>query len=107
MEGYQTAYDEEPSYHSAGGYAAGMILEKAIRAADSVDPQALKTAMDGMDILTFYGHIKFETSAEAHGLQIGHSMVYVQWQKDGAGNLSKQVVWPMEGATADALYPKP
>jgi len=104
---YTAAYDAEPSYHSAGGYAAGLILQKAIEDADSVDPEEVKAAMDKMDILTFYGRIKFDTSAEAHGLQIGHDMVYIQWQKDASGNLMKQVVWPLEGATADTLYPKP
>jgi len=104
---YEAAYDEEPSYHSMGGYVAGQILQKAIIDADSTDPAAVKAAMDAMDMLTAYGHIKFDTSAEAHGLQIGHSMVYIQWQKDDAGNLMKQVVWPLEGKTADTLYPKP
>jgi ABC-type branched-subunit amino acid transport system substrate-binding protein len=104
---YEAAYDEEPSYHSMGGYAAGQILQKAIIDADSTDPEAIKAAMDAMDILTGYGRIKFDTSEEAHGLQIGHSMVYIQWQKDDAGNLMKQVVWPLEGKTADTLYPKP
>jgi hypothetical protein len=58
-----------------------------------------------MDVLIFFGHVKFDTSAEAHGLQIGHSMVYIQWQKDSSGALLKQVVWPAEGATAETLYP--
>jgi branched-chain amino acid transport system substrate-binding protein len=107
VEGYEAAYDEEPSYHSMGGYAAGQILQKAIMDADSTDPEAIKKAMDAMDILTAYGRVKFDTSEEAHGLQIGHSMIYIQWQKDDAGNLVKQVVWPLEGATADTLYPKP
>jgi branched-chain amino acid transport system substrate-binding protein len=107
VAGYEAAYDQEPSYHSMGGYAAGQILEKAIIDADSLDPEAIKAAMDGMDVLTGYGRIKFDTSEEAHGLQIGHSMVYIQWQEDDAGNLVKQVVWPLEGATADTLYPKP
>ena len=108
VEAYEAAYyGEEPSYHSAGGYVAGLILQKAIVDADSVDPAAIKAALDNMDIMTFYGRVKFETSAEAHGLQIGHDMVYIQWQKDDAGNLMKQVVWPLEGATADTLYPKP
>ena len=104
---YQAAYDEEPSYHSMGGYVAGQILQKAIIDADSTDPDAVKAAMDALDMLTAYGHIKFETSAEAHGLQIGHDMVYIQWQKDDAGSLVKQVVWPPEGKTAEILYPKP
>ncbi len=104
---YEAAYNEEPSYHSIGGYAAGQILQKAIIDADSTEPMAIKAAMEKMDILTCYGHVKFETSAEAHGLQVGHDMVYIQWQKDDAGNLAKQVVWPLEGATAETLYPKP
>ncbi|MEJ2750085.1 MAG: amino acid ABC transporter substrate-binding protein, partial [Anaerolineae bacterium] len=108
VSAYEAAYDgEEPSYHSAGGYAAGLILAKAIEDADSVDPDAVRAALEDMDLLTFYGHIKFDTSAENHGLQIGHSMVYIQWQEDDSGNLVKQVVWPLEGATAETLYPKP
>jgi ABC-type branched-subunit amino acid transport system substrate-binding protein len=95
----------EPSYHAAGGYVAGLMLEKAIRDADSIDPAAVKAALDNMDLMTFYGHIKFDITPEAHGLQIGHSMVYVQWQRDEAGNLVKQVVWPLEGATAETIYP--
>lgn len=107
VSAYEAAYDgEEPSYHSAGGYAAGLILQQAIIAADSTDPEAVKAALDAMDLLTFFGHIKFDTTAEAHGLQIGHSMVYIQWQ-EGADGLAKQVVWPAEGATAETLFPLP
>jgi ABC-type branched-subunit amino acid transport system substrate-binding protein len=103
---YEAAYDgEEPSYHSAGGYAAGLILQKAILDADSIDPAAVKEALDAMDLLTFFGHIQFDTSEEAHGLQTGHSMVYIQWQEDG--ELVKEVVWPLEGATKELLYPMP
>jgi len=58
-----------------------------------------------MNLLTFYGGVKFDTSAEAHGLQLTHEMVYIQWQKDTGGALVKQVVWPAEGKSADALYP--
>jgi branched-chain amino acid transport system substrate-binding protein len=106
VQNYETAYDgEEPSYHSAGGYAAGVVLQKAVEEADSTDPAAIKAALDNMDVLTFFGHIKFDTSPEAHGLQTGHSMVYIQWQTDEAGNLLKQVVWPLEGATAETIYP--
>ncbi|MBC8264143.1 MAG: amino acid ABC transporter substrate-binding protein [Anaerolineales bacterium] len=107
IQTYEAAYDEEPSYHSAGGYAAGVILQKAIEDADSTDSAAIKAALDKMQVLTFYGGIKFDITPEAHGLQIGHSMVYIQWQKDGAGNLMKQVVWPLEGATAETIYPIP
>jgi branched-chain amino acid transport system substrate-binding protein len=105
VNSYKAAYGEDPSYHSAGGYVAGLILQKAIETAGSLDTDAIKQALDGMDVTTFYGHIKFDTSADNHGLQIGHSMVYVQWQKDANGNLVKQIVWPEAGATAPVLYP--
>ncbi len=104
VKAYQEAYNEEPSYHSAGGYAAGLVLEKAILDADSVDPAAVKAALDNMDLMIFFGHIKFDTTEEAHGLQIGHEMVYVQWQKDG-DTLKKVIVWPKDAATAEPLYP--
>lgn len=103
---YMEAYGEEPSYHAAGGYVAGLLLQKAIEEAGTLDTQAVKSALDNLDTLTFFGQIKFDTSAESHGLQIGHSMIYVQWQGD-ASSLAKQVVWPEAGATAPALYPKP
>jgi hypothetical protein len=33
-------------------------------------------------------------------------MVYIQWQ-DENGTLTKEVVWPAEGASAKPIYPKP
>ena len=104
---YEAKYGEEPGYHAAGGYAAALILEKAIRTAGSTDPEAVKSALDDMDLLTFYWHVKFDTTEEAHGLQAAHDMVYVQWQKDADGNLIKEVVWPVEGQSAEPLYPLP
>jgi len=104
---YTAAFGEEPSYHAAGGYVAGLLLQNAIEAAGSTDPAAIKAALDAMDILTFFGRTKFNTTPENHGLQIGHSMVLIQWQEDASGNLVKQVIWPPEGATAEALYPMP
>jgi branched-chain amino acid transport system substrate-binding protein len=104
---YTGAYDgEEPSYHSAGGYAAGVVLQNAVLTADSTDPAAIKAALDAMDLMIFFGNIKFDTSEENHGLQIGHSMIYIQWQ-EGEDGLAKQVVWPKAGATSDAIYPIP
>jgi len=105
VSAYTARFNEEPSYHSAGGYGAGLILQKAIEKADSLDTEKVKAALESLNMLTCYGHIQFDTSAEAHGLQIGHEMVYVQWQKDAQGKLVKQVVWPEEGKSAEALYP--
>jgi branched-chain amino acid transport system substrate-binding protein len=107
VAGYKAANNEDPSYHSAGGYAAGLILQAAIQKADSIDTDKVKTAMDGLDLMTFFGRTKFDTTAEAHGLQVAHEMVYIQWQKDASGALGKQVVWPDAVKTAEAVYPIP
>lgn len=106
VDAYKAKYDADPSYHGAGGYAAGLLLQKALEDAGSTDTGDIKTALDNLDILTFFGHTKFNTTPEAHGLQIGHTMVYIQWQKEG-DNLVKLIVWPEEAATASTLYPRP
>jgi len=105
VSAYKAEYGEDPAYHAAGGYAAGLILQKAIETAGSVEPDKIKAALDAMDLITCYGHVKFDTTAEAHGLQTAHEMVYIQWQKDASGTLVKQVVWPAEGKSADPIYP--
>ncbi|MFN8561383.1 MAG: ABC transporter substrate-binding protein [Anaerolineae bacterium] len=103
-DAYMAAYGEEPSYHAAGGYVSGLLLQKAIEDADSVETDAVKGALDSLNLLTFFGRIQFDTTPDAHGLQIGHSMMYVQWQGT-ADSLEKQIVWPPEAVTAQPLYP--
>jgi ABC-type branched-subunit amino acid transport system substrate-binding protein len=100
---YQAKYNEAPSYHSAGGYVAGLILQQAIQKAGSTDTAKIKAALDAMNAMTFYGDIKFATDAKNHGLQQGHEMVYIQWHKDNQGKPVKQIVWPEAAATASAM----
>lgn len=105
---YRAAYKgQAPSYHAAGGYAAGLVLQKAIEEAGMLDTKAIKSVLESMDLLTFFGRIKFDTTTARHGLQIGHEMVYIQWQRGQDGKLSKQVVWPSAGASAELIYPIP
>lgn len=104
ISGYKARFGSEPGYHAAGGYAAGLIFQKAIEDAGSLDPAQIKSAFEKMDLLTFFGRIKFDTG-KAYGKQIGHEMVYLQWQ-NVAGKLDKPVVWPLEGKSADVLLKK-
>jgi ABC-type branched-subunit amino acid transport system substrate-binding protein len=101
---YQAKYgNEEPSYHSAGGYAAGLILQKAIEKAGSTDTEKVKAAIDQEDMYTFYGRIKFSTDPKSHGLQVGHEMIVIQWQKDPQGKPQKVAVYPDVAATGKAI----
>ena len=102
-EAYKKKYNEDPSYHSAGGYAAGMILQAAIEKAGSIDTDKVKKALDDMKLSSFYGVIQFANGKENHGLQIGHEMVYIQWFKDPQGTFVKQIVWPEAAASAKAF----
>jgi len=60
-----------------------------------------------MNLMTFFGAIQFDTSEEAHGLQIAHKMVVAQWQKNDAGELVRVIIAPADVATNEPLYPIP
>jgi len=101
---YTAKYNMEPSYESAGGYAAGLILQYGIEKAGSLDSEKVAGVLNGLDATTFYGRTKFATAANEHGLQVGHSMVIAQWQKKG-GKLTKEVVWPLANKSSNLVYP--
>ena len=103
VQAYKKAYGYVPGYHAAGGYVAALVLQKAIEDAGCIKTDRVKKALEGMDIATFYGNIKFDTG-EFYGRQIGHSMVYLQWQNKN-GKMVKEVVWPLEGKSSDLVYP--
>jgi branched-chain amino acid transport system substrate-binding protein len=102
---YEDKYHAPPSYESAGGYAAGLVLQHAIEQAGSLDANAVTAALDRTDLTLFYGQVKFATSADEHGLQAAHEMVLAQWQKNKQGQLVKQVVWPKSAETAKLVFP--
>jgi branched-chain amino acid transport system substrate-binding protein len=103
VEAYKKAYGYEPGYHAAGGYVAGLVLQKAIETAGTLDTEEVKKVLENMDIMTFYGRISFDTG-EYYGRQKGHEMVYLQWQKKN-GELVKEVVWPEYAKSANLVYP--
>ncbi|MBV8324129.1 MAG: amino acid ABC transporter substrate-binding protein [Hyphomicrobiales bacterium] len=101
---FQAKFKAPPDYHSASGYTSGVVLERAIEKAGSLDPAKVTAALDATDFTTFFGHIKFATDPSHHGLQSAHAMVLAQWQKQG-GKLGRQVVWPSAAKSADLIYP--
>jgi len=102
---YTAKYKLDPSYESAGGYATGLILQHAIEQAGSIEAEKVAQALNGTDAVTLFGRTKFATEANQHGLQVGHTMVIAQWQKDKSGKLAKQVVWPLANKSANIVYP--
>lgn len=102
---YTAKYNAPPSYESAGGYASGLILQRAIEQAGGIDTAKVTQALNATDITTFYGRTRFSTQPNEHGLQVGHTIFLAQWQKDKSSKLVKQVVWPLAGKSADLVYP--
>ncbi len=105
---FTKAFEEKfkipPGYHAGGGYASGLILQRAIEQAESIDPEKVAAALNAMNVTTLFGPTRFATDAKSHGLQIAHEMVLTQWQMKG-GKLVKEVVWPTSAQTAPLAYP--
>lgn len=102
---YEARFHVTPGYHAAGGYATGLILQHAIEEAGSLKTGKVAAALNKMNTTIFYGHVRFANKPSRHGLQVGHAMTLAQWQKDKAGDLTKEVVWPKSAGTAPLLYP--
>ena len=100
---YRNTYHQEPGYHAAGGFASALVIQKAIEETGTLDSNKVKQALDRMNIMTFYGQIKF-AQGKYHGLQIGHEMVYLQWLKSD-NKLVKEIVWPLSAANAKLVFP--
>jgi branched-chain amino acid transport system substrate-binding protein len=103
---FQDKFHLKADYHAASGYTSGVVLQHAIELAGSIDPEKVTAALNGMDITTFFGHVKFMTDPGHHGLQAAHEMVLAQWQMVN-GKLGRQVVWPQAAKSADLLFPIP
>jgi branched-chain amino acid transport system substrate-binding protein len=101
---FEDKFHAKADYHAASGYTDGMILQHAIEQAGSIDPEKVTAALNAIDVTTFFGHIKFATDPEHHGLQVAHEMVLAQWQKVN-GKPGRQVVWPDAAKSAPLIYP--
>jgi len=93
---YMAAYGHAPDFVAAQGYNIGVIIEKCVEAAGTLDGRALKETARGLDLLTFYGRFK----TDPKGSQTGHEMVTVQWQGG-----EKVVIYPETASSGRLVYP--
>ena len=101
---FEEKYHMPPGYHAAGGYAGGLLFQRAIERAGSIDPAKVAAELNKMKVTTLWGGTQFSTDPKSHGLQLAHQMVLTQWQMEG-GKLVKEVIWPTAAATAKAAFP--
>ncbi len=86
-------------YQVAESTAAVIAFWRAIEKANSLDPTKVRDAIAALDIMTFYGQVKFDS----RGINTFKPMAIEQLQPDG----HKYTVWPASVAEKDALYPMP
>jgi branched-chain amino acid transport system substrate-binding protein len=89
---------QEPSYHTAAGYAGCLIYAEAVKKAGTLDADKVRDQLLKMEIKTAFGEYKVEPD----GFQIAHKTVMLQWQ-DG----KRIVVWPDDLANGKMRYPTP
>ncbi|MFQ5554182.1 MAG: amino acid ABC transporter substrate-binding protein [Acidimicrobiia bacterium] len=93
---YEGEWSEPPSYQAAESTAAALVLQLAIQEAGSLDQDAVRTALQNLDVTTFYGPIRFDDT----GKNVAKPMGAIQIQ-DG----QTHVVAPSAAAVTDLLYP--
>jgi branched-chain amino acid transport system substrate-binding protein len=84
--GFRARFGDRPEYPAAQTYAAGLIIQRCVELAGTLEDEALRQAADTLSGQTFYGSFRLDPVT---GEQIGHTMVVVQWHNGG-----KRVVWP-------------
>jgi branched-chain amino acid transport system substrate-binding protein len=86
-------------YQVAESAVAVIAYQKAIEKAGTIEPTKVRDALAALDMMTFYGKIKFD----ARGVNIYKPMAVEQYQPDG----NKYTVWPQDVAEKQLLYPMP
>jgi branched-chain amino acid transport system substrate-binding protein len=87
------------AYQVAESAIAVIAYQRSIEKAGTLDPSKVRDALAAIDMMTFYGQIRFD----ARGVNIYKPMVVEQLQPDG----KKYTVWPSNVAEKEALYPMP
>ena len=100
--GYAAAFTREvghaPDYHNAEATAAGLAFQYALQRAGSTDREAVRDALARLDVVTFFGLLKFD----ARGLNVFKPMVVNQIQGPRL-----VTIYPYRLSDAKPVYPAP
>jgi branched-chain amino acid transport system substrate-binding protein len=73
---YKQKFGANASAQSAYGYAAGQVLEAAVRLADSLDQGAVREQLQSMKFRSLLGHYRVDGA----GIQVAKTTYVLQWQ---------------------------
>jgi branched-chain amino acid transport system substrate-binding protein len=95
---FQKKYGHVPDYHNAESTATCLAFQYAIEKAGTLDPKAVRDALASLDVVTFYGLLKFDS----RGINVYKPMAVNQIQ-----NGQLMTVWPTGVQNAPPMYPTP
>jgi len=87
-----------PDYHAAEAGAQVFAYVLAVEKANSLDSDEVRAALGDLEFMSFYGGWDVDET----GLQVGHTMVDIQWQMG-----KREIVWPESAKTGEVCYPIP
>ena len=90
--------DMVPDYHAAEAGAQVLAYVLAVEKAGSLASDNVRAALGDLQFMSFYGGWDVDET----GLQVGHTMVDVQWQ-----DAKRVIVWPESAQTGKPSYPMP
>jgi len=85
-EKFKAKFNSDPDYTEAGSTAAGIAFQEAFRAIKAAPPlsdaqkEALIGALEKLNIMTFYGQVKFATEGDSYHCNSGLQPVSLQYQ---------------------------
>ncbi|EGY25928.1 receptor ligand binding region family protein [Desulfovibrio sp. A2] len=100
-EKYKAAHGDYPSYHGALAYSAVYVVKDAVERAKALTNEDINTAMKGVDMMTAFGQVKFESRdgyqnqnfIDTLALQVLHG--------------KHETIWPERYASAKPVFPIP
>jgi branched-chain amino acid transport system substrate-binding protein len=78
---------EGVDYPMAQAYAGGLVAQRCLEMAGTLDQHALRQAASTLDCTTFYGRFRIDPGT---GCQVGHRMPVIRWQEG-----HRTIVWPV------------
>ena len=92
---FTLAFGAGPGYHAGLAYAAGQVLEQAVKESGGVDREKVRSALHHLDTMTVIGRFGVDST----GKQVRQHAFITQWQEG-----RKEVVWPREIQTAKPRF---
>jgi branched-chain amino acid transport system substrate-binding protein len=97
-EYYRKHFKRDLTYHMASAAACIAAYVHAIQAADSLEPAKIRDALAALDVMSFYGHLKFTPDGDGIAEYLGPIVAQVQ-------NLKIELLYPKAAATSELIFP--